>query len=895
MPEWADGSRWRRYLRFWGPDVDADIDEELQYHLDRRVQDFIARGLSPERAHDAALEAFGEPATVAAALRDHDRRLLRQARRADMFQDLIYDIRYGTRQLRNAPRFTLTVVLVLALGIGANTAIFSAIDAAFLRPLPFPHPERLVTLTGLDVPFELAQGRPQYAPTPNDVRAESSVFANVAAYASGGLNLTGGTEPLRANITYVTDGFFPTLGRAPAVGRLPGPDEYVKGGPKVIVLAHSLWQRQFGGDSSVIDRTVTLNNVSYRVTGVMPADFRFPSGVDLWIPLALPFGFDIMGAFRNFLPSQFVARLAPGVTVAQAATRADVIRHRFPSGAKDDTPVANLARPLPQTLIGDRRLALLVLMASAGLLLLIACANVTNLLLARGSLRRRELAVRVVLGATRRRVFRQLIVENLLLSFAAGAVAIVVARLSLGVLSAALPPALAGVAPPEMDLRVLGFTLLLATVTSLVFGIWPAMGASRPNLGDAMKFGAGATRRRGAGARGALVVAEVSIALMLLIGAGLMLQSLHTLLQVETGMRAEGVVTGRLTLAEAKYPQPADRAALLNAIVTRLSGTPGITAAAAVSALPMEGAGGIALMIAPEEAPDDEARSAAGAFLMATPGFFKVMGATLRGEDLPSSAAPPPLRGQTDTSERVVVVNQTLARKLWPGQYAVGRHLMMGSDRRTVIGVVADIRNKRLDTAATQQLYLPMAEQAQGYASIVVRGVVGSVGSTATMARIRDAVREVDPNQPVYSLRTMDEVINTSVAPRRTNTFLLTIFGVVALVLAGVGVYGVLSYGVTQRTREIGVRVALGAQRGDVVRLVVLQGAMLTGVGIVVGLSGAFAASRLLSSILYEVSPHDPRVFVAAPVALAGIGLLAVLLPALRATRVDPMTALREE
>ena len=286
MPESRDGGRWRRYLRFWGPNVDADIDDELRYHLEMRRQDFIARGLQAERADEAAVQLFGDPSVVARTLRKHDRRLLRQARRSDMVQDLVHDVRYGVRQLRNAPRFSLTVVLVLALGIGANTAIFSAIDAAFLRGLPFPHAERLVSLHGLDLPFEpaLAMGRPQFSPNLADARAESSTFSNVAAYASGGLNLTGGAEPTRANITYVTDGFFATLGRAPAVGRVPAPEEYVKGGRKTIVLSYALWQRQFAGDRSIVGHTVELNDEPYVVTGIMPSDFRFSSGSDLSIP-----------------------------------------------------------------------------------------------------------------------------------------------------------------------------------------------------------------------------------------------------------------------------------------------------------------------------------------------------------------------------------------------------------------------------------------------------------------------------------------------------------------------------------------------------------------------------------------------------------------------------------
>jgi predicted permease len=878
----VEPSRWRRYLRFWGPNVDADIGDELQYHLEMRVQDFIARGMTPAQANDAARQLFGDPAGVAADLREHDTRVLRQNRRADMLDDLLQDIRYGVRQLRNAPRFTITAVLVLALGIGANTAVFSAIDAAFLRPLPFADPARLVSLNGedLDIPADFSSGHPQFTPYLGDVAADTSAFANAAAYASGGLNLSGGGEPARVNIAYVTSGFFATMGRAPFIGQTPATEAFKPGGPKSVVLTYGLWQRQFGGDRDVIGRTVRLNDVSYAITGVMPPDFRFPSDVELWIPLALPFGFDIMPAFRNFVPTKFIARLTPATTVAQAVQHLAVIRSRFPVG-KRPAPSKALAEPLQQTLVGDRRTALLVLMGSATLLLLIACANVTNLLLVRASTRQRELALRVVLGATRGRVLRQLIVESLLLALVGGAVAIVVALASLRALTAAMPPTLVGVAPPRIDARVLGFTLLLAAVTSVIFGLWPAAGASRPDLGDAMKIGAGASRRRSGVARGALVIFEMSLALMLLVGAGLMLESLRTLLNVDTGMQTQNIVTARLTLADAKYPGTT-KAQFLSAAVDRLSHAPGVDAAAAVTALPMEGAGGISLRITPEDAPDDKSRSAFGAYLMATPGYFKVMGAALRGADLPSVA---------DTANRVAVINRTLADTLWPGQDPVGRRLVFGVPR-TVIGVVNDMRTTRLDAPAPPQMYFPIAEQPQSYAAIVARG---SANASSLEAHIRDAVRATDPNQPLYAVRTMDEVITTSVGSRRTNTFLLTTFGIVALVLAGVGVYGVLSYGVTQRTREIGVRVALGAQRGDVVRLVVREGVLLAATGAVIGLAGAYALSKTLASILYQESPHDLRVFAAAPLILGVIALLAVFLPALRATRVDAMTALRAE
>jgi putative ABC transport system permease protein len=881
--------RWRQHLRFWGPDVDADVDDELRYHLDMRVQFYREQGLSAADARRAALDGFGDVGELTRQLRGHDRRVLRRHRRRDMFQDLSYDLRHALRQLRATPRFTAAVVLVLALGIGANTAIFSAVDAAFFRPLPFPHADRLVSVANVNLPFEASQGRPQTSAELDDFRADSSVFAEVAAYASGGLNLIGGAAAERVTITYVTSRFFATLQRPATFGRLPVPEEFAKGGPRAVVISYALWQREFGGDLGVVRRTVGLNSEDYHVVGVMPEDFGFPGRTDVWIPLALPFSFDIMPAFRNYVPSFTVARLAPGVTVAQAAEHADAIRRRFPvatPGRNGQRPIAKLVVPLQTSLVGDRRTGLLILAASAALLLLIACANVTNLLLSRAAARQRDIAIRAVLGATRVRIVRQLVVESLLLAGAGAASAIVVARLALGGLASTLPPSLAQIAPPELDWRVLAFTLVVAVATSLLVGTVPALGVSRPDLAEAMKTagaGGGGTRRRASGTRGLLVIAEVSLAMMLLVASGLMLESLDALLRTDSGMRVEHVVTGRMVFSGARYFSAQSTAAFFDAVFARLRASPGVDNAAAVTSLPMEGVRGISIRIFPEDAPQDTTRAAPARYLMASPGYFATLGIPLRGQDLPAHA---------DTSRKVAVINATMARTLWPGEDAIGRRIVFLTGPRTVVGVVGDVRTDRLDEPADGQMYFPISEQAQSYASLIVRG---EGDPSALLARLRDAVHAVDPAEPLYALQPMSDVIATTVAPRRTNSILLTVFGVLAVALAAVGVFAVLSYGVAQRTREIGVRVALGAQRGDVIGLVARQGFTLAIVGIVIGMAGALALSRFLAAVLYQVSPHDPRVFVAAPILLGLVAMAATLAPAIKATGVDPLTALREE
>ncbi|MEP6494960.1 MAG: ABC transporter permease [bacterium] len=875
---------WLRYVQFWGTDVDRDIDDELRYHIEMRIADFIAGGASPEQAREAALRLFGDPHSLTTTLRAHDMRKLKQERRADMFQDLRQDVQYGIRKLMQAPRFTAAVAIVLALGIGANTAVFSAIDAAFLRPLPFFEPQRLVLVANAQIRLRPDPKRPKSIPELDDLVGMRDVFSSVAGYATGGLNLLGGAQPMRATVTYVTPRFFETLGRMPVVGRPFSNGEQIAGGRNAVVLSHALWQREFAGDPDVITRHVSLNGVEHDVVGVMPADFAFPDQTDLWIGLQVPASPNVMGAFRNFFPAHFVGRLAPRVTESLADQRLELLRRQYrPKRAKDEAPVAELATPLRSELLGESKAALFVLMGSAALLLLIACANVTNLLLSRATTRQREIAVRVVLGATRLRVIRQLTIESALLALVGGVMACFVAWACVGALTAALPAGLAAIAPPRVDIRVLGFTMLVAVVTSLIFGLWPAVGASRVNLNDAMKAGGGtATRLRGRGARGVLVIVEVSLALMLVVGAGLLIESLRTLLTIDSGIRTEHLVTARMTLPAAKYATDAAKNTFVSSVLARLTAAPGVRTAAAVTSLPMDKEIGVSLLVAPEDAPEDKTRSVFAAYLAATPRYFRALGTPLRGEDLPATS---------DSTHRVVVVNQTLAKKLWPGQDAIGKPFNSPLGLHTVIGVVGDIRTRALDREPTAQMYFPMAEVGEDYLSIVVRG---DADTKTLIAGIRDAVKSVDPGQPIYLARTMDQVAAATVAPRRTNTVLLSAFGLLALVLAAIGVYAVLAYGVAQRTREIGVRVALGASVSDVVRLIVVQGTVLAAVGIVIGITAAYALARYLSSILYQVSIHDPVVFVVAPALLFAVALLATWLPARRAARVTPMEALRE-
>jgi putative ABC transport system permease protein len=734
----------------------------------------------------------------------------------------------------------------------------------------------------------------KWSPDIHDVLAMQDVVTGLGAYAPGGLNLTGTGDPVRVRIAMATPSLFPLLGATPARGRVFVDAEGKPGSDNVVLLSHALWQRQFAGDASIVGKSIALNGILHTVVGVMPSSFSFPSGTELWIPLTVPFTWEGASreAIRAYLPSSIIVRLADGVTADAADARVRALFQRYPDAAKY-LGTDRLVMPLQQTLVKNRRTALLVLMGAASLVLLTACANVTNLLLARAAARRREIAIRAALGAARGRIVQQLLTESLMLATLGGAMGIVFAYLGLGLLSTLVPAQLAGVIPLAIDGRVLGFSLALSMFTGLVFGLWPAFGAARGSATTTINLsgGYGSTAGDGATLRRLFVTSEVAFALMLLIAAGLMFRSFSALTNTESGVDVERVASVEVTLPRTRYANPAARSVFYGELLERLRAMPGIEAAAAINELPLRGEWGIGVSVHAEgKTPDPNAEGIYPQYLRVTPGYFRTMGIRLlagRAIDV-----------QDDSLHPAAVINKAAADAMWPGETALGKRFAFGAMPGakalfiTVVGIASDVRSQSLDQAPKPQMYLTFNDAPTDFAGIVARG---TMAPTALLSALRTAVRQTDPQQAISNLQMLEQAVAKTIAPRRTNTLLIATFGLLAVVLAAYGVYAVIAYGVAQRTREIGIRIALGARAADVLRMTMREGLVLAVVGIAIGLGGAWALSRLMESLLFGVSARDPFTFVAAPLLLLVLALVATMFPARRAARVDPMTAIRME
>lgn len=893
----------------------AELDEELRFHLEMRAEKLRQAGLSVSDADGAARRRFGNVTAMTEASR--------AAWGFGSVDELWREVQLAARRLRQRPALSVPVIAVLALGIGATTAVFSAVDAAMLRALPFVRAHELHTASGADIPMQ-AFGRLRGAGRGleyGDAEAMTGVFSSVAAFASGALNLSDPERPQRVNAGVVTPSFFTTLGVHPLRGRTFSGEEGKPNGPLVVVLSYGLWQRQFGG-AEVIGTGLLLHGRSYQVVGVMPEGFTFPQASDLWIPLTVPLTFATFEPFRGFLPSKVVVRLRGGVSTQEASTKVIARWQQLAAPATGESrdaltqSIEKLRRhgalvPLQRDLLGDRRGALLVLLGATALLLLIACANVANLLLSDAARRRREIAVREVLGATRRRIARQLLVESVLLSLCGAAIGVLIAPAALTVLRATLPAQLTGVAAAQLDLRLLAFAAAMSLVTSLVFGLWPAFGATRGDATAAIKSGGGhgATAGGMGRVRASLVTVEIALTIVLLVSAGLMLRSFARLMAEDMGMNPESVATMEMSFARSVSPEEHRR--IVGEAIARLATQPGIVAAGAINDLPLRGGGGISVTVevpgAPELGPGEYRMARV---LYATGGYFPTMGIRLlRGRTFgaPDGGRPQSSDGlqtqrmRIQVSERTerdrgqtALISKTMAERYWPGVDPIGRYLTWRGDtaRMTVIGIVDDVRERSLEREPQPQLYLPIDESSPRNLAIVARG---ALPPSVFLGRMTEALRSASPSQPTYNVRMMEEVVSASVTPRRTNTILIVVFAALALLMSALGVYAVLAYGVTQRSREFGIRAALGATGSDIVRLVSREMALLIAAGTAVGLGAAWGAGRVMTSLLYEVEPHDSVTFLAVPLFMLVPALFAMLVPVVRAMRVNPTSVLRED
>jgi putative ABC transport system permease protein len=820
------------------------------------------------------------------------------------------DLKFACRQLLKNPGFTAAAVLTLALGIGANTAIFSVVNAVLLRPLPYPEPGRLVQLR-LDQPG----GSSTFIDSNIFFAARDGArsLARVAAYGGGDMTLTGNGPAERIVAGAVTADFFPLLGVQPALGRNFTPEEDTPNGPKSVILGHGLWQSRFGGDAEVLGRTITLNEQSHTVVGILPARFRYPEPFQIWTPMALGATGGNFVIHGEGMLLKAIARLQPGVTLPQAQAELRTIAHgiqppgppalqggggeggegRGGGGGRGESILALAG--LHEQVVGDVKGMLLVLLGAVALVLLIACANVANLLLARAAARQREMAVRAALGASPLRVARQLLTESVLLSLAGGGLGLLMAFWgvrALGQWTGASLPSMHGIG---IDAWVLAFTLGVSVITGLAFGLAPAVQAWRTDVNGALKEeGRGDTGKHHNRLRHLLVVSEVAVALVLLIGAGLLLKSFSRLTEVHPGFRTEGVLTFQANLTDGKAP--AQTVNFIEQVVGRLQALPGVQAAAATDTLPLTDFSRIGVAEV-EGRPPIDFRTARREDVIplsrptVTPDYFDVMGIPLKsGHTFTALDARPP--GGS------VVVNESFERQYFPGESAIGKRIRLGAGPgrtarwQTVVGVVSNVRQSGLAGDVLPEVYSPDLDDAGETLSFVIR-VTGD--PSGLIPAVRGAVAEVDPNQPLHNVMTMAQRLADTTTSPRLSTALLGGFAAVALLLAVVGIYGVMSYAVTQRRRELGVRMALGASRSAVLRLVIHGGLRLTLLGVAFGLAGAFALTRHLSSLLYSVTATDPLTFLGITLALTGVALLACWLPARRAARLDPMEALRNE
>jgi putative ABC transport system permease protein len=829
-------------------------------------------------------------------------------------QTLWQDLRFGARLLWKKPGFALIAVITLALGIGANTAIFSVVDAALLRPLPYPEAGRLVFLwtTAFGGTRSFGSAMPDY----REWRDQNRTLDGLAGFYYGDFNLSpSGGEPERVQGAYVTSNLFNVLKVSPALGRLFTPEEDRFGRHRVVLLSHGLWRRSFGGDSAIVGREIKLGGESFTVTGVMPPGLPFFDNtpeVELWTPIAFAPGDGTDTRSDHFV--NLVGRLKPGVTIAQAQEDASAIARRVEEQFPENKGLGALIRPAHEQLTGDSSRALYVLLGAVAFVLLVACVNVANLMLARAAAREREMAIRASLGASRARIMRQLMIECLPLGLMGGALGVLLALWGIDLLESLLPATLPRHNEIGVNGRVLSFTAALALLTVLLFGLLPALQAVKADMRAALGEGGRGGSRQGR-LRRLLVVAEVALALVLLVGAGLMVRSFVKLRQADVGFNERNVLTMRVPLPDAKYPIPNDAndpriptgLAFYEQLLERVEALPGVKAVSVSTVLPLGSMAnwGKGFSVEGRPAPPSLDRVPTVRYAIISHDFFRTFGVSIRrGRSFTAQ--------DRENSQPVAIVNETIARRFFPNEDPVGKTIWMGPHehllspeaqrpenrfiRRVIVGVVADVKGGGLNQPAAPLVYAPLHQyRRDGWANTLTLAAQTEAAPDTLTAAIRAQVRALDREQPVTSVRTVGELLDRSLSEAKFNLLLLGLFAVVALALAAIGVYGVMSYAVAQRTREIGIRMALGAQPRSVLRLVVGQGMTLVSIGVVIGVAAAWALTRLMSTMLFETPATDPATFAAISLSLGSVALVACWIPAWRAAKVDPMVALRCE
>jgi putative ABC transport system permease protein len=858
---------------------EAELDSELRTHLEMAAEENVRRGMSAEEARYAARREFGGVEQM--------KETYRERRGLPVIETFLQDLRFAARMLRKNPGFTAIAILTLALGIGANTAIFSVIDAVLIRALPFPAADRLIWANAR---FPLGDSAMVSPPDFADYRAQTRSFDQFAAmgFLDSSANLIGGDKPEQVLTNFASWNFFDALGIRPVLGRSFVPDDEQAALPQVAILGHGIWVRRFGSDPAIIGRKISLDGRPVTVVGVLPTDLPLLSEAEVWSPAPM---LNSGMTNRGFHFMVVVGRLKPGVGIEQARADLDATARQLGSTyPATDKEWSLRVRTLREAKIGSVKPALLMLLCSVGLLLLVACSNVANLLLARATARRREIAVRGALGAGRWRLVRQMLTESMLLALGGGAMGILAAVWGVHGLRILAPADLPRLDQVAVNGPVLAFTAALSVLTGIAFGLAPALQLSRVNIEETLREAGRSTGRIARHRAGnALVIGEVAMSLCLLVCGGLLLRSFWRLAHTDPGFRADRVITAKLNLPDAAYNDVPRRVAFFRQLEDRVTALPGVSAAGAISELPLNGEYGDSFFTVvgrsypppPNQFDDADLRKV-------TPGYLAAMRIPLLSgrwfDDRDSTTAP-----------GVIVVNDAFARRYFPGQDPIGKHLQgVGGNIqiREIVGVIGTTRHNFLGENPRPEMYLPFAQSGMNRMSLIVR----AAGDPSRLApALQDTVSSIDKDLPLSTVRSMDDIVSASIAEPRFSAQLLGLFAALALVLAGVGLYGLIAYTVTQQTREIGIRMALGAASRDILRMVLTRGLRLTLVGVAIGLAAALGLARLLQGLLFAVNATDPLTFVGVGALLIIVALIACWLPARRAIRVAPMVALRHE